>query len=111
MNKKVTAMTSAPIAPPYQLSSTRHGTMLANSNDAYMGQAFLRYESVAKSKYVYCCLASSRTSTHHLSAALRKSPMNGLLNVNALSYACGKDSGGVSFEVPDYRPSSVVCRE
>jgi hypothetical protein len=36
-------MTNAPIAPPYQLGSTSHGTMLANSNDVYMGQAFLRY--------------------------------------------------------------------
>ena len=31
------------IAPPYQLIATRHGTMLVNPNDIYMGQSFLRY--------------------------------------------------------------------
>jgi FkbM family methyltransferase len=31
------------ISAPYQLASTRHGTLLVNSNDLYMGQAFLRY--------------------------------------------------------------------
>ena len=31
------------IAPPYQLIATRHGPMLVNPNDVYMGQSFLRY--------------------------------------------------------------------
>ena len=31
------------IAPPYQLTATRHGAMLVNPNDIYMGQSFLRY--------------------------------------------------------------------
>ncbi|MGA2887234.1 MAG: FkbM family methyltransferase [Terracidiphilus sp.] len=31
------------ISAPYQLTETRHGTMLVNLNDLYMGQAFLRY--------------------------------------------------------------------
>jgi FkbM family methyltransferase len=31
------------IAPPYQLTHTRHGVMLVNRNDIYMGQSFLRY--------------------------------------------------------------------
>ena len=31
------------IAPPYQLTATRHGTMLINRNDIFMGQSFLRY--------------------------------------------------------------------
>ncbi|MFZ1085690.1 MAG: FkbM family methyltransferase [Terracidiphilus sp.] len=31
------------VAPPYQLVPTRHGTMLVNVNDTYMGQAFLHY--------------------------------------------------------------------
>jgi len=41
--------------------------------------------------------------------------INGLLNVSALSYACGKESEVVSFEVPDYRSrgnfggTSYVC--
>ena len=43
LEQETPAMTNALIAPPYQLSSTRHGTMLANANDVYMGQAFLRY--------------------------------------------------------------------
>ena len=37
-------LTSTPqIAPPYQLAATRHGAMLVNPNDIYMGQSFLRY--------------------------------------------------------------------
>jgi FkbM family methyltransferase len=36
-------MPNAAIAAPYQLVSARHGTMLVNSNDIYMGQAYLRY--------------------------------------------------------------------
>jgi FkbM family methyltransferase len=31
------------IAPPYQLVTTRHGVMLINRNDIFMGQSFLRY--------------------------------------------------------------------
>jgi FkbM family methyltransferase len=31
------------IAPPYRLIPTRHGVMLVNCNDIYMGQSFLRY--------------------------------------------------------------------
>ena len=31
------------IAPPYQLAATRHGAMLINPNDIFMGQSFLRY--------------------------------------------------------------------
>jgi FkbM family methyltransferase len=31
------------IAPPYQLAATRHGVMLINRNDIYMGQSLLRY--------------------------------------------------------------------
>lgn len=36
-------MLPVPIAPPYQLIETRHGLMLVNPNDLYMGQSFLRY--------------------------------------------------------------------
>jgi FkbM family methyltransferase len=36
-------MSEAAIADPYRLVSTRHGTMLVNSNDIFMGQAYLRY--------------------------------------------------------------------
>lgn len=31
------------IAPPYLLTQTRHGPMLVNRNDLFMGQSFLRY--------------------------------------------------------------------
>jgi FkbM family methyltransferase len=136
MNKKVTAMTNAPIAPPYQLSSTRHGTMLANSNDVYMGQAFLRYGEcceieirlllsllkipgmvieVGANMGVHTVpMATELARQGRSMLALEPQPIifqqlcanlaiNGLLNVSALSYACGKESGVVSFEVPDYR--------
>jgi FkbM family methyltransferase len=36
-------VSNPPVAPPYQLASTRHGTMLINRNDIYMGQSLLRY--------------------------------------------------------------------
>jgi FkbM family methyltransferase len=36
-------MTEAAIAAPYQLVSTRRGSMLVNTNDIYMGQSYLRY--------------------------------------------------------------------
>jgi FkbM family methyltransferase len=136
MNKKVPAMTNAPIAPPYQLSSTRHGAMLANSNDVYMGQAFLRYGEcceieirlllsllkvpgmvieVGANMGVHTVpMATELARQGRSMLALEPQPVifqqlcanlaiNGLLNVSALSYACGKESGVVSFEVPDYR--------
>lgn len=37
-------MPEVAIAAPYQLVATRHGTILVNPNDIYMGQAYLRYE-------------------------------------------------------------------
>jgi FkbM family methyltransferase len=136
MNKKVPVMTNALIAPPYQLSSTRHGAMLANSNDVYMGQAFLRYGEcceieirlllsllkvpgmvieVGANMGVHTVpMATELARQGRSMLALEPQPVifqqlcanlaiNGLLNVNALSYACGKESGVVSFEVPDYR--------
>jgi FkbM family methyltransferase len=36
-------MTSVQVAPPYELVATRHGTMLVNRNDVYMGQALMLY--------------------------------------------------------------------
>jgi FkbM family methyltransferase len=36
-------MPEVAIAAPYQLVPARHGTMLVNVNDTYMGQAYLRY--------------------------------------------------------------------
>ena len=31
------------VAPPYKLVQSRHGWMLVNPNDAYLGQAILQY--------------------------------------------------------------------
>ena len=40
----MSCLTAIPqIAPPYELIATRHGSMLVNPNDIYMGQSFLRY--------------------------------------------------------------------
>lgn len=36
-------MPEVAIAAPYQLVSSRHGALLVNRNDVYMGQAYLRY--------------------------------------------------------------------
>jgi FkbM family methyltransferase len=36
-------MTTIAAAAPYELTNTRHGTMLVNRNDVYMGQALLLY--------------------------------------------------------------------
>ena len=36
-------MTLISTAPPYVLSPSRHGVMLVNSNDVYMGMAYLKY--------------------------------------------------------------------
>jgi hypothetical protein len=37
--------------PPYQLVDTRHGPMLANPNDIYVGQALLRYGEYGENVY------------------------------------------------------------
>ena len=37
------ALPAPQIVPPYQLTAARHGVMLVNPNDLYMGQSFLRY--------------------------------------------------------------------
>ena len=136
LKQETPAMTNALIAPPYQLSSTRHGTMLANANDVYMGQAFLRYGEcceieirlllsllkvpgmvieVGANMGVHTVpMATELARQGRSMLALEPQPIifqqlcanlaiNGLLNVTALSYACGKESGVVSFEVPDYR--------
>ena len=129
-------MTSPYTLPaPYQLSSTRHGIMLLNSNDVYMGQAFLQYGEcceieirllksllkmpglvveVGANMGVHTVpLAAELARQGRSMLALEPQPiifqqlcanlaLNGLMNVTALPYACGKKSGVVSFEVPDY---------
>ena len=44
--------TSVRVAEPYALVSARHGTMLVNRNDVYMGQAYLAYSE--------CCELETR---------------------------------------------------
>jgi FkbM family methyltransferase len=128
-------MTTA-VAAPYQLTSTRYGTMLANSNDVYMGQAFLHYGEcceieirllltllklpgmvieVGANMGVHTVpMAAELTRQGRSMLAIEPQPiifqqlcanlaLNGLMNVTALSYACGRESGVVSFVVPDYR--------
>lgn len=48
-------MTEFPIAvgPPYQLMQTRHGWMLANPNDVYMGRAMLEYGECCEIEYQF----------------------------------------------------------
>jgi FkbM family methyltransferase len=129
-------MITVPVAAPYRLSSARHGIMLANSNDVYMGQALLQYGECCELELrlllvllnwpgmvievganmgihtVPMALELARQGRSML--ALEPQPiifqqlcanlaLNGLMNVTALSYACGRESGVVSFEVPDYR--------
>jgi FkbM family methyltransferase len=129
-------MTTVPIGAPYRLSFTRHGTMLANSNDLYMGQALLRYGEcceieirlllsllklpgmvieVGANMGVHTVpMATELARQGRSMLALEPQPiifqqlcanlaLNGLMNVTALSYACGSEKGAVSFEVPDYR--------
>lgn len=129
-------MTTAPVAAPYQLTATRYGTMLANSNDVYMGQALLHYGEcceieirllltllklpgmvieVGANMGVHTVpMAAELTRQGRSMLAIEPQPiifqqlcanlaLNGLMNVTALSYACGRESGVVSFEVPDYR--------
>ena len=129
-------MTPVPVAAPYQLSATRRGTMLANSNDVYMGQALLQYGEcceieirllltllklpgmvieVGANMGVHTVpMATELARQGRSMLAIEPQPiifqqlcanlaLNGLMNVTALSYACGRESGVVSFEVPDYR--------
>jgi len=49
-------------AAPYELTNTRHGLMLANRNDVYMGQALMLYGE--------CCAARTVVPTAWSSCAL-----------------------------------------
>jgi hypothetical protein len=43
VKKKLSARTGVDLAEPYELVSSKHGPMLVNRHDFYMGQAFLKY--------------------------------------------------------------------
>jgi FkbM family methyltransferase len=127
-----------PIAEPYRLATTRHGVMLCNRNDAYMGQALLMYGECCEIELQFLLKllrfpglvievgANMGIHTVPLAAALAKEDrhllaiepqpiifqqlcanlaLNGLMNVYALPFACGRDNGSVAFEIPDYRKS------
>ena len=129
-------MTTVSAAAPYELTSTRHGTMLVNRNDVYMGQALLLYGECCEIELQFLLAlvrnpglvievgANMGIHTIPIAAQLAKQDrtmlafepqpvifqqlcanlaLNGLMNVRALPYACGKENGAVTFEVPDYR--------
>jgi FkbM family methyltransferase len=123
------------IADPYELTETRHGPMLVNRNDFYMGKALLLYGECCEleSQFILTLLrnpglvievgsnmgihtipmAQFLTAQGRTMLALEPQPvifqqlcanlaLNGLMNVRALPYACGRENGAVTFEIPDY---------
>jgi FkbM family methyltransferase len=132
---KESILTTLPIAEPYELTITRHGVMLANRNDVYMGQALIRYGDCQEMELQFLLsllrfpglvievgsnmglhtvpMAAELARQGRILLAFEPQPvifqqlcanlaLNGLLNVTALPYACGKENGSVVFEVPDY---------
>jgi len=124
------------IAAPYQLAPSRYGPMLVNTNDFYMGVAYLKYGECCQSEIEFLLPLLERpglvievgsnmgvlTVPIALELARRNRTMyafepqpiifqqlcanlaiNGLMNVTALPYACGAESGSVSFTIPNYR--------
>jgi FkbM family methyltransferase len=124
------------IADPYELTETRHGVMLVNRNDVFMGQALLLYGECCEleSRFLLSLLPNpglvievganmgihtvpmGRFLAQHGRTMLAFEPqpvifqqlcanlaLNGLTNVRALPFACGRENGAVTFEVPDYQ--------
>src|SRR5581483_8350098 len=124
-----------PVAAPYELTETRHGTMLVNRNDYYMGQSLLIYGECSELELAFLLTLAKQPGlvvevganmgihTVPLAAALAKEnrplyafepqpvifqqlcanlALNGLTNVRAFPYACGRQNGALMFEVPDY---------
>ncbi|MGP8068522.1 MAG: FkbM family methyltransferase [Candidatus Bathyarchaeia archaeon] len=131
----VSSMTTFTPAAPYELTNTRHGLMLVNRNDVYMGQAYLLYGECCQleSQFLLALAknpglvievgANMGVHTVPIAAQLAKQnrtlfafepqpvifqqlcanlALNGLMNVRAFPYACGNESGAVTFEIPDY---------
>jgi FkbM family methyltransferase len=123
-------------AEPYQLVPSKHGPMLVNRHDVYMGQAYLKYGEYSELELQFLRImlqfpglvieigANMGALTIPLAAELARQgremlvfepqpvifqqlcanlALNGLMNVKALPYACGKANGAVQFAVPDYR--------
>jgi FkbM family methyltransferase len=124
------------VADPYELAETRHGMMLVNRNDVYMGQALLLYGECCEleSRFLLSLLRNpglvievgANMGIHTVPMArflagqgrtmLAFEPqpvifqqlcanlaLNGLMNVKALPFACGRQSGVVTIETSDYR--------
>lgn len=125
-----------PIAPPYELTETRHGVMLVNRNDHFMGQSLLAYGECSELELDFLLalakqpgvvvevganmgihtipLAEALAKESRLLYAFEPQPvifqqlcanltLNGLANVRAFPYACGKQNGALTFDIPDYK--------
>ena len=125
-----------PVVAPYELTETRHGTMLVNRNDYFMGQSLLVYGECSELELMFLLALAKRPGlvvevganmgihTIPLAAALAKEgrmlyalepqpiifqqlcanlALNGLTNVRAFPYACGRQNGALMFDIPDYK--------
>jgi FkbM family methyltransferase len=134
--KKAAKMTGVEAAEPYRLVQSKHGPVLVNRHDFYMGQALLKYGEYSELELQFLLMllrfpglvievgANMGTLTVPLAAELARQgremlvfepqpvifqqlcanlALNGLMNVKALPYACGKENGAVQFAVPDSR--------
>jgi FkbM family methyltransferase len=123
------------VADPYELTETRHGVMLVNRNDVYMGQALLVYGECCEleSRFLLSLLPNPGlvvevganmgihtvpmgrflASQGRTMLAFEPQPvifqqlcanlaLSGLTNVRALPFACGRENGAVTFNLPDY---------
>ncbi len=123
------------VASPYELTETKHGTMLVNRNDVFMGQSLLRYGECSELESMFLLALTANPGmvievganmgihTIPLAATLAKQDrmlfafepqpvifqqlcanlaLNGLMNVRAFPYACGRENGPLMFEIPDY---------
>lgn len=124
-----------PVAAPYELTETRHGTMLVNRNDYFMGQSLLAYGECSELELMFLLTLAKQPGlvvevganmgihTVPLARALAREgrmlyafepqpvifqqlcanlALNGLTNVRAFPYACGRQNGALMFEIPDY---------
>jgi FkbM family methyltransferase len=119
----------------YRIVRGRHGWMLANPNDVYIGQALLEYGEYGEieARFLHRCLfkpgrvvevganmGSHTVGLAKLAAAKGEEmvvfepqpvvfqnlcanlALNGLQNVRAWPFACGDETGMLSFAKPDY---------
>jgi len=133
-------MVTVAVAFPYELTETKHGTMLINRNDVFMGQSLLRYGECSELELTFLLallanpgvvvevganmgihtvpMATALAKQNRMLFAFEPQPivfqqlcanlaLNGLMNVRAFPYACGREKGPLMFQVPDYtRPGN-----